>query len=342
MEPFFTDLFALIDSNIVGIASEKSQAVSSLIAPTVYTCWSLIILFQAYRQMFGQVEQPFQEFLHSTFKMVGISFVALNAGQYNDLLISTFQDSPSMLMAAISNDPHASAATLSSNVGESLDQTINHAISAGMSFWKQASLTTPGGFIVAPLVWLVGLICTVYMAYLVIMSKLAVGMVLALGPLAITALLFNATKDFFSKFISTLVQYSLVGVLAVLANESIISIFQRTAASAAARGNELQIVDLFAMFITGGISIMLLKQVEGIASSLGGGVSLSTFGAGSRLQKATTDTGKYAAGKSYGMSKRILGRLLSSTQSKNQIEPTRKVKLVPRTERWKRTGTTGN
>lgn len=341
MEPFFTDLFRLIDGNIVGIASEKSRAVSALIAPAVYTCMSIILLFQGYRQMFGMVEQPLQEFLHSTFKMVGVSFVALNAGEYNDLLISTFQDSPSMLMAALSNTPNATAATLSSNVGNTLDQTINHAISAGMSFWTQTSLATPGGFIIAPLVWLIGLVCTLYMAFLVILSKLAVGMVLALGPLAIFGLLFNATKNFFSSFITTLIQYSLVGALAVLSNETIISIFQRAAAAAAARGNELQIVDLFAMFITGGISVMLLKQVEGIAASLSGGVSLSTFGISGMMQRATTDANKYAAGKSYNINRRLLGKLASSAQTKNEITPTKNEKLVPRPER-RRTGTTGN
>lgn len=253
---------------------------------------------------------------------------ALNLGIYNDYFVRTFEDSPAALMSALSNNPQAS--TMSSATGQVLDHILNDCVTAGLIFWNVANLGHPGGFVIAPLVWAVGLVVTGYTAFLVILSKLFVSAILAVGPLFIFAYLFESTKNYFASFLNNLVQYGLVGVLAMLSCESILGIFQHAAQDEVARGGALQIVDLASMFITGFISIMLLLQVQSVAASLAGGVALDTFGAGRKTHRAATDGAKYIAGKSYNATKRLFRKSNEIKQASTNRENRQPRKEMPR------------
>ena len=280
-----TETLTKIDASIVGFASEKSQAIMTVIEPAVIAGMSILLLFQGYKHFMGQIEQPFTAFLDSTLKMVAIVTVALKTGTYNEYIISTFQDSPAALAAAMSGA--AGDATLTGSIGESLDKAYSDCYAIAKSFWDDAGLDSLDLYVVGFLVWLAGLVITIYTGFLVALSKIGTGLLLAFGPVFIAALLFDKTKGFFSSYISVLVNTGLVGALAVGANSLILSMFWNAASDVHALGSAASSADVGPLLFAGGIGFLILFQVPSLAAGLSGGTSMDAFSIGRMVASAT-------------------------------------------------------
>jgi type IV secretion system protein VirB6 len=143
--------------------------------------------------------------------------------------------------------------------------------------------TVPTGFYLAgALVWLlIGLLC-VYTMFLIALSSIASAILLALGPLFIVMLLFDATRRYFEAWIAQLAAYALITILTVLVGALLLQIVSSYAAQTAARGSAIVTVDALNMVLMAMVVFLLMRQVMPIAAGLAGGVAPSTFGAVSR------------------------------------------------------------
>ena len=285
MLPVYAGIFQHIDNHLVNFVTEKTQAVSQLISPAVEGGAGIYILFQGYNHMAGHVEQPFQEFVRMTLKIVAVLGVALGVGNYNSLVVDFFQNSPVALAAAISD---GNITTLD-GIGSVLDGIEANVVDIGLSFFNVSSfsLSSIGYSLIGILVFGVGTITTLLIAAYIAMAKITTAVTLALGPLFISLALFESTKNYFNQFFNTLSQYFVLIILSVAANSLIMSMFSQSAADLAKLGAGAQISDLTALFVTAGIAIYVLLQVPAWASSLGGGVALSTGGLNRTLVGAT-------------------------------------------------------
>ncbi|MHB1099489.1 MAG: TrbL/VirB6 family protein [Burkholderiales bacterium] len=285
MLPVYTGIFQHIDNHLVNYTTEKCQAVSQLISPAVEGGASIYILLQGYNHWMGSVEQPFQEFVKMTLKIAAILGVALTIGNYNSLVVDTFQNTPVQLAAAISD---GNVTTLN-GIGGVLDGIEANVVDVGLSFFNVSSfsLSAIGYSLVGIAVFAVGTITTLLIAAYIVMAKITTAVTLALGPLFISFALFESTKNYFNQFLNTLSQYATLIVLSVGVNSLIMSMFSQSASDLAKLGAGAQIADLTALFITGGIAIYILLQVPAWASSLAGGVALSTGGLNRTLMGAT-------------------------------------------------------
>lgn len=273
----FTDFFTDVDTNIVRFTSEHTQSVISIIEPAVVSGMSIYLLFYGYRHMKGEIEQPFMAFIDNMVKMVVVIGTALNFSNYNTYIIDTFMNSPVALAAAFGMGGDGS---LSGNMGNMLDTAAGNCLDIGLRFMDSGIGFGVGGVVVGLLAWIVGFSVTVYTAALVVMAKVLLGITLAIGPLFIAALLFDKTKAFFGNFVNTLVNQGLVMVLTFAASTFILSLFRNAAADVAALGTAAQASSLASLIVTGGIGLLVLRQIPHYASSLAGGVSMESFGMG--------------------------------------------------------------
>lgn len=279
-----TEILTKIDTAIVDFAADKSQAIMTVIEPAVIAGMSILLMFQGYKHFMGQVEQPFTAFLDSTLKMVAIVTVALSAGTYNDYIITTFQDSPAALAAAMSGA--TGPATLTDTIGASLDKAFYDCVDIMNTYFHRPGLNIDG-YILGGLVFVAGLVVTVYTGFLVALSKIGSGLLLAFGPVFIAGLLFEKTKGFFGSYISALVNNGFVAALAVGANSLILSMFFKSAEEVNALGARVENFDTVTMLFTGGLGFLILLQVPSLAASLSGGTSMDTFGIGRMVSGAT-------------------------------------------------------
>lgn len=322
-----TDTLTKIDASIVNYAAAKSAAIMTTISPAVVAGFGLYVVFQGYRHIMGEVEQPITAFIDTIVKMVLIVAVALTAGTYNEIVIPTFQDSPAALAAAMTGA--TGGATLTGTIGASLDQAFFDCYEITDSFWKQGGFNIEG-YILGGLVLVVGLAVTLYACLLVVLSKIGSALLLAVGPVFIAGLLFERTKGFFGSYLSALLNNGWIIVLAVGANSLILSMFWNAAADVNARGAASTLLDVLTMLFAGGIGILVLRYVPNLAASLSGGSAMDTLGVG-RMAAAATARG--------------LNRVTGGQRRENQKAARnsydidqRKAKLVARNEPRKRKG----
>jgi len=128
----------------------------------------------------------------------------------------------------------------------------------------------------------VGLLC-VYTMFLIALSSIALAVLLALGPLFMALLLFEATRRFFEAWLAQLANYALITILTVLIAALLLQVVESYADQTAARGAAIVTVDALNMVLIAVLVFLLMRQVMPIAAALAGGIALNSFGTVSRL-----------------------------------------------------------
>jgi type IV secretion system protein VirB6 len=127
-----------------------------------------------------------------------------------------------------------------------------------------------------------GLLC-VYTMFLIALSSIALAVLLALGPLFVTLLLFEGTRRFFAAWLAQLANYALITILTVLTAALLLQVVASYAAQTAGRGAAIVTVDALNMVLIAVLVFLLMRQVMPIAAALAGGVALSSFGTMTRV-----------------------------------------------------------
>jgi type IV secretion system protein VirB6 len=273
---------------------DNTARLASILEPAMVTLATVYVMAWGYLNLTGQVEEPFRDGLKRILLLALILGTGLHLWLYNTVIVDTFYKAPAQLAAAVvgAADPVATIDTIWERGG-----------AVGGSLWARGSAAAYGegvGFYVAAaVVWcLMGLLC-VYAMFLIALSSIALAVLLALGPLFIAMLLFDASKRLFAAWIAQLVNYALITVITVMVGALLLQIVQSYATQTAALGSALYTVDALHMVLIAVLVFLLLRQVMPIAAGLAGGVALSSMGfisrgAGMAARSTRRDGGKAA------------------------------------------------
>jgi len=272
---FFETFLTWLNAQLVQSLAQNLSRVAIAIEPAALTLATIYIMVWGYLHLSGRIEEPLLDGARRIVVLVVVLGVSLHLWVYNDVLVDTFFVAPGQLAAAILQAPRPLAAidqlwTDSQNVATSL--------SAEASLWGghfTFSLAALGIYIV------VGFTC-IYATFLTALSMIATAFLLALGPLFIILLLFDATRRFFESWIAQLATYALVSVLVALVAALLLHVVQAYATDAMAQGQGVTVSDAVRLCTAAGLILLLLRQVLPIAAGLGSGIALSSFNLVSR------------------------------------------------------------
>jgi type IV secretion system protein VirB6 len=274
---FFATFAAWLNGQLATYIGDNTARLASVLEPAIVTVATIYIMAWGYLHLMGKIDEPVITGLKRILLLALILGVGLRLWLYNTLIVDTFYNAPAQLAAAMvgSSDP----------VG-TIDAIWNSGGAVADILWtKAASSISIGsiGFLAGGLlVWcLIGVLC-VYAMFLFALSSIGLAVLLALGPLFITLLFFDATKRFFAAWIAQLTNYALITVLTVMVAALLLQIVKSYASQTAARGSAILTVDVLNMLLIAVLVFLVLRQVMPIASALAGGVSLSSFGIISR------------------------------------------------------------
>ncbi|PAB33112.1 hypothetical protein CC202_09500 [Pseudomonas savastanoi] len=272
----YTQVFTFVDGMTGAYITQNVTAVAQIIAPAVNTFLAVYVMLWGLALLRGQVTEPITDGFSRIAKMVAILYVAFQFGAYNTYVVNTFSVAPFELGQAFFG------ATTNSTMVGSLDSILAKGFIAGKKFWDQGGILfgDPGMYMIAILVWGQTIAVTAYACFLIVMSKIMLAIILALGPLFICTLLFQSTADFFSRWIQQLSNFALVIVMVIAANSLVMTLYDRASVGAAAITSTAQINLLFPFLVTGAISLLCLAQIPSLAGGLAGGVSVNSYGAG--------------------------------------------------------------
>src|ERR1700733_3479929 len=182
-----------------------------------------------YLQLMGRIEEPFIAGLKRIVVLAVVLGVALQLWLYNTVIVDTFFNAPGELAAGI--------------IGTYDSVTVvDQIIFAGGD--AAALLIQKGGifngdfsyYLAGFAVYVIVGLTAIYTIFLLALSRIALSVLLALGPLFVALLFFETTKRFFESWIAQLANYAFVAILTVLVAALMMTVISTAATQAANAG----------------------------------------------------------------------------------------------------------
>lgn len=272
---FFQTVWTWLDHQLATYIGTTTTRVASILEPAIVTFATVYVMVWGYLQLTGRIEEPVVAGLKRIMTLAVVLGVALHLWLYNSIIVDTFYRAPAQLAAALTGarDPVKTIDAI-------WDQG---AAVAGYLFSGSGLVVDLGNMIAALIVWvMVGMLC-IYTMFLIALSSIALSVLLALGPLFFTALLFESTRKLFEAWMAQLTNYALITVLTVLVSTLLLQIVAAYAGQTMARGPAVTTVDTTDMVLISVLVFLVMRQVMPLAAGLANSVALSSFGAVSRF-----------------------------------------------------------
>lgn len=273
---FFEEFSTWLNGVLANYISTNTAVIATTLEPAIVTLATIYVMVWGYLHLTGQIEEPFIEGVKRLALVAIILGTALHLWLYNALLVDTFFNAPAEL---------ASTVIGAYNPVEIVDQILFSGSDAASLLLAKAGILH-GNFsyyIAAIAIYLAVGLTAIYTMFLLSLSKIALSVLLALGPLFLALLLFSSTKRFFESWLAQLANYAFITILTVLLAALMLTVVTKAAASAASTGGGIQIADAVRVCLASGLTFLVMRQVMPMAAGLASGLALSSFGVVSAL-----------------------------------------------------------
>jgi type IV secretion system protein VirB6 len=338
---FFTTFWTWLNAQLSTYIGDNTARLASVLEPAVVTLATVYVMVWGYLLLTGKIDEPVLAGLKRILVMALILGVGLRLWLYNTVIVDTFYRAPAQLAAAMVGgaDPVST-----------IDVIWERGGTVAGNLWARGGLLRGdlGFYLAGALVWcLMGVLC-VYAMFLIALSSIALAVLLALGPLFLSLLFFDATKRLFASWIAQLANYALITLLTVMVAALLLQVVQSYAAQTAARGTDILTVDALHMVLVAVLVFLILRQVMPIASGLAGGVSLNSFGVasrsvgwglriGSRVSAPAVDFAAHQVARSMGGVMHVTGHAMRSAaiQSRQYVSRTASTSIEALGRSWR-------
>jgi len=268
---FFAEFSTWLNGILATYIATNTANIASLLAPTIVTLAVVYVMIWGYLQLMGQIEEPFLTGVRRIVTLVVILGAALDLWLYNDVIVDTFFNAPGQLAAGIvgTYNPVTVIDQIIFNGGDAASLLIQK----GGVFHGDFSYYIAGYAVYA----LVGL-TAIYTIFLLTLSRIALSVLLAVGPLFIALLFFESTKRFFEAWIAQMANYALITILTVLIAALMMTLLSTAAQQALSSGGGITIAQAVRVCMAAGLTFLIMRQVMPMAAGLASGLALSSFG----------------------------------------------------------------
>jgi type IV secretion system protein VirB6 len=274
---FFEDTFGRLNGNLATYVSDVAGNVIGAISDVAYTLLLIYMMLWGWMMLRGMISEPIIDGTVRIVRLTVIVSLALNLGLYNAYISDFLWSAPDALAAHIAAGHSAS----SSNVNF-LDKLMSDIFDLGVAFWQMGQARTGlpdfGMLMVALLIFIAGMLATGYAAFLLAMAKMALAVLLAIGPLFVLLLMFEGTKRFFEAWIGQAINYVFLVVLTAAAIKLVMTIIQAYLLASGNVALDPTIDKAVPCIVLCIIAFLVMVQVPTMASALGGGSAISTLG----------------------------------------------------------------
>lgn len=210
--------------------------------------------------------------------MVIVVTLATRWDWFSLFIYDVLTDGPSKLMRALSGG--------AGGTSEALDNIFLRGVNVAKTLWKEAGLDSWLPAFLGASAYLTTFLVVAYALFLIVLAKVALAVTLALAPLFILPVLFNATREFFTSYLRQIMNFALVPVLVTAFLGLFTRVIERSFAQIAAVPPAGALYEVSFLVLVEAILFVLLMQVQGLASGIMGGLQLSSMGAmGSAYQR---------------------------------------------------------
>jgi type IV secretion system protein VirB6 len=275
----FGEFNAWLASVLSSYISQNTLALARILEPVIVTLGIFYVMVWGYLHLTGKIEQPFLEGAKRLITLGVIFGMALQLWAYNDLFVDTFFNAPTKLAGAMiaARNPSGPEFEPVAVVDEILADGHDAAsllMAKGEIFGRDIVFYMASGTI-----YVVVLITSVYTMFLLALSRIALAVLLAMGPIFLVFLLFETSKKFFEAWLAQLCNYAFLAILTVLVAGLMLEVMTTAAQSAVAAGGGITIAKALQVCAVGLLTFLIMLQAPSMAQGLASGIALSSLGA---------------------------------------------------------------
>jgi len=269
---FFAEFNTWLNALLATYIGDNTARVAALLTPAIVTLAVLYVMIWGYLQLMGQTDEPFVAGLKRIVMLAVILGASLQLWLYNAVLVDSFFNAPGQLAAGVVGA--YDSVTVVDRIIFAGDDAATLLIQKGGIFNGDFSY-----YIAGFAVYLIVGLTAIYTIFLLALSRIALSVLLALGPLFIALLFFETTKRFFESWIAQLANYAFITILTVFVAALMMTLISTAAQQAASAGGGIQIAQAVRVCMAAGLTFLVMRQVMPMAAGLASGLALSTFGA---------------------------------------------------------------
>lgn len=268
MPNFVTDTLAKVDSTLLSYTSNAFANLASSNASSLRLMLVLYVAVFGVLVWYGAVRLSMAQIVKHLLTAMGVFVLATSWGAFSVLFYEVFTNGPDGVVGALV------AGGSKGSASETLGTVFDRGMEAAKNVWDKSGLTDPVPALVGIVVYVGTLLLVGIALFLLVFAKLALAVLLALGPLFIMLYLFQPTRTFFDGWIRQLATFALVPALTFGMLSLMLQIIDPVTADLSARGASITLTDTAQFLLMGLITSFLFTQVLSMAAGLVGGFAL--------------------------------------------------------------------
>ncbi|UTO28313.1 type IV secretion system protein [Bartonella harrusi] len=267
----FTQLFNKIDQiTATYITGISSQAIIT-ITPIVSIGLTIAFIIYGWLVIRGTVDMPVSEFINRCFKASIITSIALTTGLYQNEIANLITKMPNdLLYALMPTTPQ------NSDFIKLIDKVAENGFKRASEAFEEAAFLDADGLLYG-LFGILILFATSSLTAIggafILLTKIALVLLVGLGPFFIISLLWQPTYRFFEQWITQILSYTILIILLATVFSFMMNIFAIYMNDLKFDGKQNVSYALGGALILSILSIMLLFKLSSIASALARGVT---------------------------------------------------------------------
>ena len=228
---FFAEFNAWLTALLDNYIHQYTVQMAAILEPALVTLGTLYVLIWGFLHIAGRIEEPVLEGLKRIAILALVFGVGLDLWLYDTVIVETFYRAPAALAGRLvgANDFVAIVDTILFRG----DDVATALLAKAGVFHGNFSF-----YFAAIAVYVVIVITAVYTMFLLTLSRIALSILLAIGPLIIPLFLFQSTRRFVEAWFAQLATYAFVAVLAGLVAALMMHLIDQAAAQAQAVGRQ--------------------------------------------------------------------------------------------------------
>lgn len=266
MATIAADLEGVIDGYMTAYVTDTSSTFINAIGPFFLALVTIYFLITGYFMLAGKIQQPVNDMLTKFLKIAIISGFALSVGTYQSIVTGFFYGIPEGLISTLG---------MGSSIGDMIDSGAQPFNDIYTAVSKKTSLN-PGTLLNLALTgflfWIVqGFFFICALAFFML-TKIAMGLLLAIGPIFIMLAIFPVTQKYFENWVNQLLQVAFLQVLLGMLYTLLISIAMQYAQRVVDNLSLANwIGELYALDFLLVVFLIFIFNVNKMASALTGG-----------------------------------------------------------------------
>jgi type IV secretion system protein VirB6 len=260
----FEPAYSFIDGKLDAFLNERATSVVAVVSGPLRAALVLYVLLYGFAILRGAISEPMMDFAVRSLKLAFIYMLATTVAYSTYVTTPLFHTLPDSLTQAISG-----AGT--PDVGTAFDQFYARAAYLADKLSKSGKVIDPAPWIMAGLVYVVGAIAAALGFGVVMIAKVALALLVALGPIFVACALFDASRRFFFGWLAQAVNYVVLFALIITVFQLILSLLAQQWSGIDGQDPMAGGMLFVALCILGSIFFL---QTPAIAAGIAGGASV--------------------------------------------------------------------